>query len=167
MEDNYIHFSIDGRDLKINKDNPEDIFMWKTHGGKGKIKNPYWKQVSILNGKPYKTIRISKKHFGLHRVNYYAHNQDWDIYNSCIKTNSIDHEDRNKSNNNINNLRVSTHQHNQWNRNCKGYRWKERSQKWEAYIKVNGKQKYLGYFILEEDARNAYLEAKKIYHKIE
>jgi len=167
MEDNYIHFKIDGRDLKINKDDPDDILMWKTHSGNRKLKKPRWKQVSIMRGRPYKSIRINKKMFQLHRVNYYAHNPTWDIYNSCIKTNSIDHEDRNKTNNNINNLRVSTHQHNQWNRICKGYRWKEQNQKWEAYITVSGKRKNLGYFLLEDEARQAYLEAKKIYHKIE
>ena len=32
---------------------------------------------------------------------------------------------------------------------------------------VKGKNKHLGYFDLEEDARQAYLEAKKIYHTIQ
>ena len=50
-----------------------------------------------------------------------------------------------------------------FNRNCKGYTWNKQKQKWRAYITVNGKQKHLGYFDLEEDAKNARLAAKKIY----
>jgi len=168
MEDNYIHFKIDGRDLKINKDNPEDILMLRTHGSRGKMKNPKWNQLKIkTNENGYKQITITPKQYRLHRVNYFAWNQDWDIHNSCVKTNSIDHKDINITNNNIENLRVVTNQENQWNRNCKGYCWHKQSQKWQAYIKVNGKLKHLGYFLLEEEAHQVYLEAKKIYHIIE
>ena len=167
MEDNYIHFSIDGRDLKIHKENPEDIQIWRFHWKGRNINKPYWRKLNIRICKGYKKIDLKPNSYYLHRVNYYAWNQDWDIYNSCIKTNSIDHEDRNKTNNNINNLRVVTNQQNHFNRNCKGYSWYKQSQKWMAYITVNGKRKHLGYFLLEEEARQAYLEAKKIYHKIE
>ena len=38
--------------------------------------------------------------------------------------------------------------------------------KWKAQIRLDGKLKHLGYFVNEEDARNAYLNAKLIYHKI-
>jgi hypothetical protein len=165
MED-YIYFSIDGRNLKIHKENPDDILMWKNNKY-----SPYWKQVSIFNGvNGYKTIKISSKlnkNYRLHRVNYYAHNQDWDIHNSCIKTNSIDHKDINPINNNIENLHVVTNQQNHFNRNCKGYYFNKSRQKWQAQIKKNGKVKHLGRFNTEEEARQAYLEAKKIYHKIE
>ena len=63
MDDNYIHFSIDGRDLKINKETPEDIFMWKTHGPgrQGKLKKPYWFQPNIVtNENGYKLIYVAK-----------------------------------------------------------------------------------------------------------
>jgi len=168
MDDNFIYFSIDGRNLKINKENPDDIFMLKTHSGKYKMKTPRWNQIKVqTNEKGYKLISISPKQYKLHRVNYFAHNQDWDIYNSCIKTNSVDHIDIDITNNNIVNLRVLTNQENCFNRNCKGYYWHKQTQKWCASIYVNYKRKHLGYFILEEDARQAYLEAKKIYHIID
>ena len=58
-----------------------------------------------------------------------------------------------------------TRQQNQFNRsNTKGYYWCKKSRKWKAQIKANGKQKYLGLFKKEEDARAAYLAAKEIYH---
>jgi hypothetical protein len=172
MDDNYIHFSIDGRDLKIHKETPDDIFMLKTHGGGYKMKNPRWNQIKIqTNDKDgYKRICINKKLYLLHRVNYYAHNQTWNIHDSS-QSNQVDHENdkgdlpKNQYNN-IENLRVVTNQQNQWNRNCKGYCYCKRSQKWYTRIKINGKTKYLGLFLLEEDAHKAYLEAKKIFHII-
>ena len=165
--DDYINFELDNRKLKINKQNPEDILMWRTHSGNRKLRNPFWKQIKIqteLRG--YKRISIAPKTYKLHRVNYYAHNPDWNIHDSSMD-NYIDHEDIDITNNNIENLRVLTNQENQWNRkNFKGYSWHKLRQKWRAYIKVNNKNKHLGLFILEEDAHNAYLEAKKIYHII-
>jgi hypothetical protein len=161
--DDYINFELDGRKLKINKENPDDILIWKNN----KHSNPRWYQLKVQtypNG--YKYIKIKPKSYYLHRINYYAHYPTWDIHNSCNKTNSIDHIDIDKTNNYIENLRVLTHQHNQWNRICKGCYWCKRCQKWRARIIVNGKQKYLGLFDLEEDAHQAYLEAKKIYHII-
>ena len=41
----------------------------------------------------------------LHRVIYYFHNQEWDIYHSYLD-NSIDHINENKTDNRIENLRV-------------------------------------------------------------
>jgi len=162
----YINFKIDGRDLMINEDNPDDIKMWRTHNGKYKMKNPRWNQLKIkTNPDGYKSISIAPKQYLLHRVNYFAHNQGWNIHDFSNK-NQIDHEDINKANNNIDNLRVVTCQENQFNSICKGYCFNKQKQKWEAYIYVNYKKKHLGYFDLEEDARQAYLTAKKIYHII-
>jgi hypothetical protein len=172
MEDNYIHFKIDGRDLKIHKDNPEYIFMWKTHNGGYKMKNPRWNHLKIkTNENGYKQITITPKQYLLHRVNYYAWNQEWNIHDSS-KNNQIDHK-KDKGNlpknqyNNIENLRVVTSQQNHFNINCKGYYWDKKTQKWQAQIRVRGKNKHLGRFNTEDEARQAYLDAKKIYHKIE
>jgi len=167
MDDNYIHFELDGRKLKINKENPDDILMLKTHCSRGEMKKPRWNQIKIQTRKSdgYKLINIKPTIYYLHRVNYYAHNQDWDIHDSSMD-NFIDHEDIDITNNNIENLRVVTHQENQFNTNAKGYYWHKKAQKWQAYIKVNDKCKYLGLFENEEDAHQAYLEAKKIHHII-
>jgi len=167
MDDNYIHFELDNRKLKINKENPEDILMLKTHSGKYKMKKPRWNQIKVQTNKQngYKLITITPKRYYIHRVNYYAHNPSWDIHDFS-PNNSIDHKDIDCTNNYIENLRVLTHQENSFNTKCKGYYWSKRKQKWIAQIMVNGKNKYLGSFDLEEDAKNARLEAKKIYHNI-
>lgn len=66
----------------------------------------------------------------------------------------VDHKDGNKLNNRRGNLRDCTHSQNQSNRplpcsNRSGFRgvsWFRRDSCWRAFIKVNGKQKHLGYF---------------------
>ena len=131
-----------------------------------------WKEVKILietkKGYKYFEFWLNKKRhrFKFHRLIYWLHNPDWDIYNSSTN-NSIDHIDGDKLNNNIENLRVVTHQENHFNMtHAKGYYWYKRDKKWKAQIQLNGKVKHLGYFDKEIDARNAYLDAKKKYHII-
>ena len=51
------------------------------------------------------------------------------------------------------------------NRRSKKYCWDRKAQKWQAQIMVNYKQIYLGYFNTPEEAKEAYLRAKKKYHK--
>lgn len=78
-----------------------------------------------------------------------------------------DHRDYNTLDNRESNLRIVTHQQNQWNhKNPKGYYWSKRCRKYQAQIRVNGKRVFLGYFDTTIEAHNVYLEAKKLYHKI-
>lgn len=135
-------------------------------------KKPHeWKEIkiSISNG-GYNSFKfeLNRKKYSvyLHRLVYWLHNPDWDILDSS-RENSIDHIDGNPKNNNIENLRVVTHQENHFNQTrAKGYCWNKRYKKWESYISLNSKRKFLGYFDNEVDARNAYLDAKKKYHII-
>ena len=78
----------------------------------------------------------------------------------------VDHIDRDRLNNNLSNLRMVTTQQNMFNTKAKGYYWNKRDQKWLAQIKLDGKKHHLGYFDKEEDARQAYLDSKKILHKM-
>lgn len=81
----------------------------------------------------------------------------------------VDHIDNNKLNNNVSNLRWCNLQQNQFNRSkgegttskYKGVHWHKRDNKYVVHIKINGKQKHLGYFDSEEDAANAYNEKAK------
>ena len=155
----YIHCKIDGREILVNEDDINDIKMLTIRY------TPKWFQVKIQNERTYKYIKINDKNVFIHRLNYYAHNQEWDIFDAS-KNNNIDHKDQNKQNNNISNLRVVTAQQNQFNRNAKGYSWYKKANKWQAYIMLNRKQIHLGHFDTEEEARNTYLEAKKKYHII-
>ena len=143
----------------INEDDSNDIKMISTS------KIPKWFQVKIqAKADGYKYININGKKLQLHRLNYHAHNKEWDIFD-VSNDNKIDHEDGKPANNNISNLRVVTQQQNMFNRHtAKGYSWDKNRKNWEAKIMLNGKKIYLGRFDTEEEAHNAYLEAKKIYH---
>ena len=130
--------------------------------------------ISLKNNK----IKILKQHveLGYFRVNLHKDNKQIKMhihrllgitFLNCPHDKQIDHIDGNRRNNNLENLRVVTNQENCFNRTkAKGYYWHKNSCKWMAYISLNHKMKHLGYFNTEEDARQAYLDAKKIYHVI-
>ena len=75
----------------------------------------------------------------------------------------VDHIDNDKSNNNVNNLRWATLSENQHNRsvnknsssNAKGVSYHKLSQKWVAYINIDGIRINLGSFTNIEDAKQA------------
>ena len=119
-----------------------------------------------VNKTGYRQTTINKKKYQYHRVIYKLHNHDWDITNFS-PNNYIDHIDRDTSNNNINNLRVVSQQQNNFNKNCKGYSWVKDRNKWRAHIRINGEKICLGLFVVEQEARDCYLAAKKIYHIID
>ena len=80
----------------------------------------------------------------------------------------IDHIDRNRMNNKSENLRIVSHQENNFNRSSvKGYSFYKHQNLFKSRIKINNKLIHLGYFKTENEARQAYLDAKNIYHIIE
>jgi hypothetical protein len=89
-----------------------------------------------------------------------AHRLIWLWHGRELPANmEIDHINNNKSDNRIENLRLATRLQNEHNKPKKGYRFE--AGKWRARIKVNGKQKHLGMFDTEDEARLAYLSAAK------
>jgi len=74
----------------------------------------------------------------------------------------VDHSDRNRLNNRIENLRWASYQQNSTNQVGRGCR--RRGNRWVAYIKTNGVLQHLGTFDTEEEAHTAYLAAKKRQH---
>jgi hypothetical protein len=94
----------------------------------------------------------------------YGHHFGWYMTYGNVDFDILDHININPSDNRICNLRIVTHQENRFNTNAKGYRYNNGG--WIASIGVNGVDLYLGRHKTEEEARNAYLEAKKIYHII-
>ena len=75
----------------------------------------------------------------------------------------IDHVDNNRLNNNVENLRFASHSENGMNQKIsskntsgfKGISFNKKNNKWMACIRINGKNKNLGYFEKIEDAINA------------
>jgi hypothetical protein len=79
----------------------------------------------------------------------------------------VDHINGDILDNQLSNIRIITQQENHFNRTtAKGFSFNKLKNKFTAYICVNGKTKHLGSFKNEEEAKQAYLNAKKIYHII-
>lgn len=84
-----------------------------------------------------------------------------------------DHIDGNGLNNQRRNLRKASREENMQNSRkrkdnksgVKGISWKERNQKWQARINVNGKQYYLGLFATLDAAKEAWEKAASEFHK--
>lgn len=129
-----------------------------------KWKNDNWIVIKqSTNNKGYKVFGLSnqgkRKVYKVHRVVAFVY-LVFDINNTKIL---IDHADRNRINNHISNLRLCDNQTNSFNRGAKGYQ-KRPNGTYQAQIQLNGKLKYIGTYKTKEEAHNAYLEAKKIYH---
>jgi hypothetical protein len=129
-----------------------------------------WKQMTISDKDIYKCIQFSvdgKQHSVLlHRLIYYMNNPEWDIDDETKIIDHIIHKKDEPLDNSITNLRCVTHQQNQWNNNALGCYFNKPAKKWMAKIKINGRQKYLGYFVNKQDAIDAYQKEKLILHKI-
>lgn len=99
---------------------------------------------------------------GKHRIK--MHREILGLIDPQIKA---DHRDKNGLNNQRTNIRIATYSQNNANRNsCKnssskylGVTWRSDSTAWEASIKKDGKNKYLGHFKSESDAAMAYNNA--------
>lgn len=163
--ENKIEFVIDFSFLNYNlryNENENEFFVKKKEG---------WRLKKFTNnGKGYlqSNFRFEKNKqtwIKMHRLVYFAYNQNFDIFRRSTTENMIDHVDKDKSNNRIENLRIVTNQQNLFNQKAKGYSWNKQNKKWTAQIQINGKKKHLGSFENEEDAREAYLKAKPIFHK--
>ena len=105
------------------------------------------------------TITVDQKttHILLHRVAWLY------VYGSW-PSGVIDHVNHIKSDNRIANLRDVSARVNRINvhprHEAKGYTWNKRVRRWQVYITINGRAKYLGLFDQEDDARLAYLNAR-------
>lgn len=97
----------------------------------------------------------------------------WEHFNGPIpKGLQVDHINNIITDNRINNLQLLSHKDNvryrlKQKNNTSGYAgvsWNKSSKKWIVHIRIDGKQKHLGYFESPEAASQAYLKAKIKYH---
>jgi hypothetical protein len=103
---------------------------------------------------------------------YYAHRLVWLwVYGSLDVNLEVDHIDRNRSNNNIFNLRIVTPRQQTLNttvykNNKSGYKGVHRLtpyNRYQARIRVRGKSIHLGCYGTAEEAHAAYTQAAKYY----
>ena len=132
-------------------------------GTRTPYKGQYYEKKWYLR-KGYKYLKLKHegkyKEYSIHRIIAYAY-LGLDINNPKSQ---IDHKNRDRLDNRVSNLRIVSHQENQWNRGAKGY--SKRGDKYEARIRLNEKYIYLGTYDTRELAHNAYLIGKQIYHPL-
>jgi hypothetical protein len=118
--------------------------------------------VGIKNSHGYLHFRINRKLFFVHRVVWLFHKGSW-------PTGVIDHINRNKLDNRIENLRDTTIQANNINKdlqrnNKTGIRnvsWRDRNKVFCASCRRGGKQNYLGEFKNAKDAEQAVIKFRQ------
>lgn len=116
-----------------------------------------------LTKRGYIVVSADGKLYKLHRLVFLMHHGYMPQY--------VDHIDRNKSNNRIENLREATNSQNRANSklNCtsytgfKGVHFHKPTGKWQAKIGVNRKRVHLGLYGTAEEAYVAYCDAAKHY----
>lgn len=140
-------------------------FVWKVDRGVLKCKN---KKAGSYHTKGYRVIGFEGKNYKEHRLVWFYHTRKW-------PDDQIDHINRIKDDNRIENLRECTTSQNCQNRKKQinntsghtGVNWSKQCQKWRVEICINRKNKYLGFYDNFEKAVEVYKEAKKKYHKFQ
>ena len=114
----------------------------------------------------YWQIGFQGKRYLCHRVVFKLHNK------INIQNTEIDHEDKVRDNNTIENLRIASSSEQSWNTGIrknntsgiKGVSLHKRYNKWQAEIRKNGKRYHLGYFEDIKDAERVVSEARDELH---
>ena len=138
----------------------------------GNIKNVKTNRImKQRNHNGYKLIGLCKngkvKSFSVHRLVGIAFLKNPD------EKPVIDHIDNNPTNNNVKNLRWCSQKDNGCNRDkqinntsgFKGVSFHKKTNKYRAYININGKKKHIGYYETAEEASKAYEAKAKVIHK--
>lgn len=114
----------------------------------------------------YRQIHLMGTNYQEHRVIWIMH------YGDIPEDLTVDHKDRNKLNNYVDNLRLATATEQTCNssickRNStgvKGVNFNKQHQKYVARVMLNGKSKYLGLFDTVESAAKAVVTARNELH---
>ena len=105
---------------------------------------------------------------GLHK----AHRIIWEMHNGAIPDGFvIDHINQIKDDNRLENLRIASKSSNALNSKvrrdsssgCCGVSWKKDKKKYLAYININGKRRFIGYYDEIEEAKKARKAAELAY----
>jgi len=138
-------------------------YMISSFGRVKRKRDDFYPKIGLNKARGYYQVKLNGKSYYLHRLLAQAF-----IPNPENKP-QVDHIDGNPQNNCLSNLRWATHAENMRNRKkhrnntseYTGVTFDKWSGKWKAQIKINGKNKSLGYFHTKEEAAAAYEAAAK------
>jgi len=146
----------------LSYDPKTGIFHWKIKPSK---RFPAGMQAGS-NVEGYVRIHTNGRTYGAHRL-------AWLYVYGIEPEHQIDHINGNPSDNRIVNLRQATALENMQNirrpqknnsHGTLGVTYDSSKQLWRARITINGKRKYLGKFKSQEQAAQAYIDAKRVMH---
>ena len=140
------------------------MLLWRN--GNGRNVKP-WQQAKALNGNGYCSVKIEKKNHPVHRIIWlyvYGHFPEQDI----------DHKNRIRNDNRLCNLRAVSRTDNCQNISLPshnksghiGVSWFKNHNCWTVYVKVNKKNKWLGYYKNLDDAIAARKAGEKQYYNL-
>ena len=140
------------------------MLIWRF--GNGRNVKP-WQEVKAKNGNGYYTAKI-------HGKSYLAHRLAWLYVHGSFSNKYIDHKNRIRNDNRLCNLRDVNTTDNAQNislpsHNKSGYigvSWIKSHNCWTVYVKVNKKNKWLGYYKNLDDAVAARKAGEKQYYNL-
>lgn len=155
--------SITAQELRalLDYDPETGVFTWRARAkNSGAFNTNFAGKIAGNNNSGYWQIEIFGKAYKAHRLAWlYAHGE-WPKF-------ELDHENLNKIDNRIKNLRPATRSQNEMNKKVrsdsrsgqKGVWLHKRLGRWTSQIVLNGKRRHLGLFDSIEDAAAAYRKA--------
>jgi len=142
--------------------NPESgKLSWAVNRGKIKI----GAEIKCKNHAGYLVVRVDNVLLRAHRIIWAMNTGSWPEY-------EIDHINGNRSDNRLINLRQATRGQNMKNTikpitnksGLKGVSWHAKGNFWQAHIKSDGVNYYLGHYYTKEEAHEAYKSASDRLH---
>lgn len=135
------------------------VFLW--------IKSPHHNTpvgsiAGAISSSGHRQIKLNGRPYMAHRLAWLYMTGEWPVH-------QIDHINRNPDDNRFCNLREATMAQNMQNRagwaksGHRGVYWQAAAQKWQAFIRVNGRGKSLGYYREKSDAIDARIAAEAHY----
>lgn len=146
---------------KITAELLRELYQYDTSTG---VMSKDGEPLGSMSQKGYLQTRLKGVHYKLHRL-------VWLYVTGSEPDGVVDHINGIKTDNRFENLRVCSSGENLQNQRRPqgtnrliGACWHKASGLWQSQIKVNKKQHHLGYFKTEEEAHQAYVEAKRRLH---
>ena len=152
----------------LSYDPESGLLRWKRNDAYNKTWNTKYEGTLALNFKQPDGYMVGS----INKIKAYSHRIAWAIYYGEWPDGEIDHINRNRCDNRIENLRVATRSQNTSNKTkkdgtysrLKGVTWHSRGKRWMAQIMKDRVKIYLGSFDTEEAAHEAYKEASLRLH---